>query len=560
MTGKPFLGYHPEMAWLSEIQAAVRLRMSPRLLRWMSSYSPKCDGRKLGYRTAVDASREYEEAELVAFDKYLRAPWPTPPKGERPHRPEGILQEVKIEAGCGCALCEWMNNCEAAHIEAVAKSHSNHPHNLLWACPNHHTEYDKGHAIHGTVDSATVKAIKKDLLESRVRRWRAEARVESEFMLLAAEASACRERLKEAAGDQARYAIERQAVEVLESLRAAAAREPPVPPPAAEQRLRNRVVAGAKEAVAVALEQVSGSRDEYLDETNEVECPLCCGHGGTRDYDFCPVCRGGGSIDRERAAQVDLGPYEPVTCPLCAGRGETAYFDPCPVCDGDGDIAQAGADSVDLSAFALVACPLCKGTGMAAGYGECPVCEMEREIPSCAAELIDIRQFAIVHCPACYGRGKIPGYDECPACNGSGCLPVREAERVDVTIFQTVECPVCQGKGRFQGDNCPVCEGDKVLPRVEAERVDLSRFELVGCPLCKGKGRAPGYDECPPCGGHGQLTQGDYERIDMSLFELVDCPICVGRGRGRRRGADCPACDGRSRVERRFVDQILENF
>jgi hypothetical protein len=183
------------VAWLSEIAAAVRVRMSPRLLRWFTSYAPKGDTRTLAFRPLDDGSYEYEESELHAFDEHLRTKWPAAHAGKRPHVPTGIHEEIKIEAAGGCGFCQYMNKCEAAHIEAVATSLSNHPHNLLFACPNHHTEYDQGHKMLGTVNAATVKAVKKELLEARVRRWRAEARAENALLLLAAEVEELRERL-----------------------------------------------------------------------------------------------------------------------------------------------------------------------------------------------------------------------------------------------------------------------------------------------------------------------------------------------------------------------------
>ncbi len=59
---------------LSEVEAAIRLRMSPELLEYFTRYGAKAGiRRKLACETA-DGLRWYEEAELAAFDKFLREP------------------------------------------------------------------------------------------------------------------------------------------------------------------------------------------------------------------------------------------------------------------------------------------------------------------------------------------------------------------------------------------------------------------------------------------------------------------------------------------------------
>jgi hypothetical protein len=77
-----------------------------------------------------------------------------------------------------CAICcQHGNKCEAAHLEPVAKTQSNHPENLLWLCANHHTAYDKGHYGPRSEDADFVGDHKRILRKFRVRQWRMQAKL-----------------------------------------------------------------------------------------------------------------------------------------------------------------------------------------------------------------------------------------------------------------------------------------------------------------------------------------------------------------------------------------------
>ena len=52
-------------------EAGHRLRVTPRLLKWFTSHSPKRDGRKL----QQEVLGNFRATELDAFDNYLRDPW-----------------------------------------------------------------------------------------------------------------------------------------------------------------------------------------------------------------------------------------------------------------------------------------------------------------------------------------------------------------------------------------------------------------------------------------------------------------------------------------------------
>lgn len=115
-------------------QAAHRLRMSVKLLKWFASYGVR--DRKL-----IVVAGAVEEEELLAFDTYLRQPWPDRDV------PAGISAELKREARGRCTICDDPVPLEEAHIRRKGKEvdhYCQHPHNLTLACPTCHTRYDNG--------------------------------------------------------------------------------------------------------------------------------------------------------------------------------------------------------------------------------------------------------------------------------------------------------------------------------------------------------------------------------------------------------------------------------
>jgi hypothetical protein len=55
------------------------------------------------------------------------------------------VRDVREECHQCCAICGDMNNGEVAHIDPVTDTLDNSPDNLLFLCPNHHTQYHYGH-------------------------------------------------------------------------------------------------------------------------------------------------------------------------------------------------------------------------------------------------------------------------------------------------------------------------------------------------------------------------------------------------------------------------------
>lgn len=68
--------------------------------------------------------------------------WPMPPEAIKLNIPSGIKKEIKRESGGECAICGFGEG-EYTQIDPVSNSKNNHPHNLIYLCPNCHTKYDK---------------------------------------------------------------------------------------------------------------------------------------------------------------------------------------------------------------------------------------------------------------------------------------------------------------------------------------------------------------------------------------------------------------------------------
>ena len=152
---------------LNEYEAAATLSISPELLKYCASHTVKSGHtRKLVGTKNANGLFSFEEDELLSYDKYLREEWPSSMPGERPHLPDAFKTEIRTEACGECAICLANgNSCEAAHIAAVHKSKSHHPHNLIWLCANHHTKFDKG--LIGPKDGLHAR----ETTASPYRRW-----------------------------------------------------------------------------------------------------------------------------------------------------------------------------------------------------------------------------------------------------------------------------------------------------------------------------------------------------------------------------------------------------
>lgn len=416
------------MALLSEIQAALRVGMSPRLLRWFSSYAPKIDGkRKLAFESK-NGEHYYVEGDLLAFDAFLKEPWPNGP-GDRPPIPAGILDEIRAEAHFQCAVCGHGNDGEAAHILAVHTSHSNHPHNLLWTCPNHHTAYDHGHRMHATLKEEGVKAVKRRIRESQERLWRIEAQAGSAIVALIQDIEAIRAALAASGVDQFRPGLLAAARWAGTKFQSEASNGNRTEEGALARRVRAAIPSAGIEDES-AIEAVVRARDEFLQEKDEVVCPACNGEGAFGLYDVCPACGGDAYMSREDASLVDERDYEQIECAVCRGRGLRGGDD-CPACGGEGTLERRYASTLDIRDYEDAPCPLCRETGRFRDRDACPVCGGEGRLEQRLLAQVDLSRFQLVTCKLCRGRGHWGEWDICPACGGDGELEQERAAEVD---------------------------------------------------------------------------------------------------------------------------------
>lgn len=501
---------------LSEIEAALRLSMSPELLEYFTRYAPKAGNpRKLPF-TVIDGQRHYDPAELDAFDSYLAEPWPKSPKATRPHIPGKLREEIKLEAHCGCAICAHSANGEVAHIEPLAATLSHHPKNLIWLCPNHHTEFDLGLKPRD-VDLDTVRAIKKLHVNRRRRLWQMELSATVPLLQFIAQLEEMKAFLANArhavAHGGATAALADDINSLHEAATALAGKDVSRPSGTAEplQKLAQKIVAIAPTAASAdeVVQTAREARDIYLEEIGHIACPVCRGDG-SYDGDACPACGGEGSVDEVRTRHVDWSEFDLVACPLCQGkgrhRGET-----CPACQGERRMQRRYAEQVVVRDYDMVPCPLCEGSRHYEG-SPCPECAGEGEMPRHAANEVDLSDYHQTLCPACDGAGARAG-QRCDVCDGNGEIDKGYARQLDPRDFAKVECRLCNGSRSFDGMDCPACGGEGSMDRRHDQETDWGQFKMVDCPRCDGAGVVDG-EECRGCGGERRMLRLYADRME----------------------------------------------
>jgi len=496
---------------ISEYEAAALVAMSPDLLRWLTSYAPKT-----GIKTKLKVAKKekdgrlfYDREELLSFDAFLRQPWPAK-SGKRPNLPSEIREEIRVEANGECAICcKHGNKCEAAHLEPVATTYSNHPENLLWLCANHHTSYDKGHYGPKDEDADFVGNYKKILRRYRVMQWQMQAELSIKLLTALESCALLSKQLENATTREQVAAVEAVAVKFLADLPSIA------PVSKADKRYSQ-------------FEKISAEIQNLTSSSAPVKSRL----------DRAAVMRA--------EFVVTMGM---VACPLCDATGVRDGGD-CPVCGGDREVAREDLDRIELDQFAVVQCPLCEGEGTRNGEA-CTACGGDGEMERRQAEWIDIRDYSTVDCPICAGSRVYFG-EECRACNGGGEMEKRNADMLDRHGYDVVDCPLCGGSGRYDGSDCPPCRGERKMLRRDADNIDLRDYDFTDCPVCEGTGRLRG-DDCPACHAEGTIERRYLDRIDAREYALVDCPVCEN---DLNRRDECRACGGEGNMMRRHADQI----
>jgi len=344
---------------LNMFEAAILLKMSPNLLGWFTSYSPKFkEKRKLAHVDYKDEIFYFDKLELLDFDKYLSMPWPAKKDDQRPSVPSGIEDEIKSESKFRCVICNHVSG-QVAHIDPVHNSKNNHPHNLIYLCPNCHDLYDKKK----TITKHQIRKLKNDLLQTKIVIWK------SYILLIDSVSSLIKELEKVTHETFDNKELQKDTVsELLYEIKQHASKEFSTHPSDIKKHGKENIFAGYKKRVSEIIdedvdveEKLFTERHSYISESGKAECPLCNGTGVHNEWE-CPICRGVGTVDQEAINEIDLTPFEQEECPLCEGSGAHNERE-CPVCRGGGTVDQEAINEIDLTMFEQVECPLCNGTG-----------------------------------------------------------------------------------------------------------------------------------------------------------------------------------------------------
>lgn len=504
MKTPPTSAVKPEKGELNEFQAASLVGLSPKLLRWLTSYAAKPDSdRKLKARE--EGGRLYmKQDEVEGFNDWLKLPWPSK-DGSRPPVPTGIKREIQEEAGGECAICHNnANSCEAAHIVPLAKSKNNHPDNLIWLCANHHTKFDK-HTYGPKPENATfVKGFKQAMTYYRRALWELQAEVTGRLFTVLKACEILNMQLKAATTAEEVSTVSKLATNALSQMVKMAPSSKMDPDYAAFKVMKPQFIALAKKStkaqdIGATLRLATTVKEEFAQRAGYVRCPLCEGRGHYKGED-CPACGGEAELTKAEALAVDLSRYALVDCPLCHGshlfRGQD-----CPACSGDGQLEERYADQVDSREWDEVDCPVCEGSGMLRG-DICNACGGDRRMERQQRDQIDTRDYALIKCPLCKGKGTFRG-DDCPECHGECKMERRLADQVDTSNYEPVQCLICKGTGEWCGRPCRACGGEGKLDRAHADQINLSDYKMIKCPTCRRKDS----DFCQTCGGEGEIPR-----------------------------------------------------
>lgn len=495
-----------DIKFLDLYEAAVFLEMSPTLLEYFTKNSVKTgDSRRLKC-TKVGELLTFDKGELESYNAWLKSPWPTSPKSNRPHIPKGIREDLKEEAGLQCALClQNGDSCEAAHIEPSHKSKCNHPHNLIWLCSNHHTKFDKGHLGPKGADNQDILRIKGYLITFRRLFWTTQSEATQQLASILRICGELKAKLAQpfSAAHERFERLAEEALEIVPNLtrRSESQKVKPVLDKMLQELSTERL---RKDSTTTsALSKVASFESEFLEKSGLKRCPLCVHRGSINSYD-CPVCNGEGTVD------------------------ENTY--------------------VDLKEFELVQCGLCKGDGRHNG-DDCRVCGGEGELERRYEELVDYSQYELVDCPVCEGEGRFNG-EFCQICDGDKKILRRQAESIDRSDYEFVSCPLCEGGGRHNGDDCRHCHGERQILRKYIQDFDPSLYDEVRCPACKGTKTLYG-EECIACGGEGSMLSEQANSLDLSLYKLAACPECKGKSKDGRR--ECRYCNNEGELLKYYI-------
>ena len=517
------------MALLPRVEAAMKLGISIELLNSFHKKCPKSGETRTLNAKEMEGELYFEQSELDSYRQYLNSPWPHK-KDKRPPIPAAIEKDIKEESHLCCAICGDANNGEVAHIEAVADSLNNGPDNLIYLCPNHHTQYDLGFKPSSNITAESVQAAKLVKRDSRVRMLRYEANFGKLLHAVMATLRTLNAKLSSGKSPDLTLVYETEVRQLMQSV-------PDLVQHSEDRAREDREVSGVENVVEryapnitkfvsgissqskpaqirSAAQSVVNSVDVALIEIDEVDCPHCGGRGMVGlAGDLCKYCHGDCVVSHEEADAYDSDEIDDVLCPRCGGNGTTG-----------------------LSGYL---CAYCKGS--------CYVSHQE-------LDEYDENEIDEVLCPRCGGKGTtgLSG-DLCAYCKGSCYVTRNEAKEYDENEIDEVVCPRCGGNGTtgLVGDLCAYCTGSCYVTHQESDEYDENEIDEVLCPRCGGNGTTGLIgDLCAYCKGSCYVTQKEAKEYDKNEIDEVDCPHCGGRGTTGLRGSTCALCKGSCFVSR----------
>lgn len=474
---------------ISEYDAALRFNFSPELLRWMTK-NGVVDKTRLSFEIKNEIYY-FDIDELNELNKKMEGQWPKTAKGQRPGIPTEIKNEIKREARFSCPVCN-RNTGEVAHIDPVSATNCNHPKNLIYLCPNHHTEYDNA-IIPNNIAKKDVVAFKKSLRLFQRALWKIQGETINSFLSALNETRSLLKIHDKIAGS--------------------------IPDSLFKETLKKIAeLSGSERKLNYThtedIERLDEDVNSYIEEHGENICPLCEGHGSTHYYDPCPVCNGNGDVLPEALKTIDMSMYVLVDCKLCEGRAIHMNND-CPACGADGQISQYLYDNHDWTMYDLVTCKLCKGKGSNFGI-DCRPCGSEGHVSRYFNDTYEWSKHDLVTCKLCDGKGTHLGND-CPPCDGNGEVSQEFFYSYDWSGHDLIDCKLCKGSGSHLGEDCRACQGEGSVSENFYYNVDWSRYEMIECKLCRGEGRYRAED-CVPCGGEGEIFQYISDDLDWSYY------------------------------------------
>lgn len=358
---------------INEYEAALRFNMSPTLLRWLTLNSV-IDKAKLKFEEHNEVYY-YDQAELTNLNTKMEGRWPKTEKGQRPNIPAGIKREIKQEARFCCPVCNKSHG-EVAHIDCVSATHCNHPKNLIYLCPDHHTEYDNA-LIPSNIDKDEIAIFKNSLRIFQRQIWKVRGGLIGTYLSGLNSAKS----LLSIHEEVRKNIPEKEFKETLEEIAKLT-----------EKHTKTKI---DREKIN-SQKFVETEINSYIEKNQQNICPLCDGHGKTSFFDLCPICLGDGEIDERMKDEIDLSAYQLVDCHLCDGSGSYENID-CPGCGGVGQVSQHFYDNHDWSMYDLIDCKLCDGGGTHDGH-DCPPCGGEGKVSQGFSEIHDWSSYDLVNC------------------------------------------------------------------------------------------------------------------------------------------------------------------